>query len=174
MNVVVSWVDSGMDRNRGNERNFTEAANEQSIKAASFCRNLHVAPETTASALDLIRSQPSQYVVATIVGRKYVLAPRDVLTIPRLRDVKVGDVLALDEIHELGSREYTLRGNPSISPSKVKVEATVVEHTKGAMEFIFKKKRRKGYQKTKKHKQTYTRLRIGDIEIPLPSVQPVI
>ncbi|KAF9078238.1 ribosomal protein L21-like protein [Rhodocollybia butyracea] len=126
----------------------------------SICRplskNLYTVPNTTASALDLIRSQPSLYVVANVVGRRHLLAPRDILTIPRLRDVKVGDVLKLDEIHELGSREYTLRGNPTISPDKVKVEATVVEHTKGAMEFIYKKKRRKGYQKTKKHKQTYT------------------
>lgn len=89
------------------------------------------------------------------------------LTVPHLRDVKVGDVLTLDEIHELGSREYTLRGNPVIPSSRVKVEATVVEHTKGKMEFIFKKKRRKGYQKTITHKQPYTRLRIGNIEIPI-------
>ncbi|KAK7056266.1 hypothetical protein VNI00_002819 [Paramarasmius palmivorus] len=134
----------------------------------SACRALHVAPDSTATALNLIRSQPSQYVVASVVGRKYLLTPRDILTIPRLRDVEVGDVVALDEIHELGSREYTLRGNPTIPSERVKVEATVVEHTKGKMEFIFKKKRRKGYQKTKKHKQTYTRLRIGDIIIPSP------
>ncbi|KAF8159574.1 ribosomal protein L21-like protein [Crassisporium funariophilum] len=133
-------------------------------------RALHsaaVVPDSTASALQLIRSQPSQYVVATFAGRKYILTPRDMLTVPRLRDVKVGDVLALDEIHELGSREYTLRGNPVIPANKVKVEATVVEHTKGTMEYIFKKKRRKGYRKTIQHKQPYTRLRIGSIEIPL-------
>ncbi|KAF8889319.1 ribosomal protein L21-like protein [Infundibulicybe gibba] len=132
-------------------------------------RALHTqaVPDSTTSALELIRSQPSQYVVASFAGRKYLLAPRDLLTVPRLRDVKVGDVLELDEIHELGSREYTLRGNPIIPTSKVKVDATVVEHTKGNMEFIFKKKRRKGYQKTIKHKQPYTRLRIGSIEIPI-------
>ncbi|KAK0189086.1 ribosomal protein L21-like protein [Armillaria mellea] len=132
------------------------------------CRAAHTTatPSSAASALELIRSQPSQYVVASIVGTKYVLSPRDVLTIPRLRDVKVGDVLALDEIHEIGSREYTLRGNPTIPANRIKIGATVVEHTKGKMEFIFKKKRRKGYQKTKKHKQTYTRLRIGEIGIP--------
>ncbi|KIM44622.1 hypothetical protein M413DRAFT_17634 [Hebeloma cylindrosporum] len=123
-------------------------------------------PNSTAAALQLIRSQPSKYVVASFVGRKYILTPRDLLTVPHLRDVKVGDVLVLDEIHELGSREYTLRGNPAIPPNTVKVEATVVEHTKGKMEFIFKKKRRKGYRKTIQHKQPYTRLRIGDIEIP--------
>jgi large subunit ribosomal protein L21 len=123
-------------------------------------------PSSTAAALQLIRSQPSQYVVASFAGRKYILTPRDMLTVPHLRDVKVGDVLVLDEIHELGSREYTLRGNPVIPTNTVKVEATVVEHTKGKMEFIFKKKRRKGYRKTIQHKQPYTRIRIGDIEIP--------
>jgi len=81
--------------------------------------------------------------------------------------LKTGDVLRLEEIHELGSREYTIRGDPVIPADKVKVEATVVEHTKGPMEFIFKKKRRKGYRKTIQHKQGYTRLRIGDIQIPI-------
>ncbi|KAH9479533.1 Homocitrate dehydratase, mitochondrial [Psilocybe cubensis] len=137
-------------------------------------RSLHTAavPDNTTTALQLIRSQPSQYVVASFAGRKYILTPRDMLTVPHLRDVKVGDVLVLDEIHELGSREYTLRGNPVIPANKVKVEATVVEHTKGQMEFIFKKKRRKGYRKTIQHKQAYTRLRIGSIEIPSVQASP--
>ncbi|KAJ7903682.1 ribosomal protein L21-like protein [Mycena olivaceomarginata] len=123
-------------------------------------------PSSTSAALELIRSQPSRYIVATLGGRKHILTPRDLLTVPRIRDVKVGDLVALSAIHELGSREYTLRGNPVIPPSSgLRVHATVVEHTKGAMEFIFKKKRRKGYQKLIQHKQPYTRLRIGDIEI---------
>lgn len=101
-----------------------------------------------------------------MAGRKYLLAPRDLLTVPRLKDAAVGDVLALSDVHEVGSREYTLRGTPHIPPSAVRIQATVVEHTKGEMEFIVKKKRRKGYQKTIKHKQTYTRLRIGPFEFP--------
>ncbi|KAF5336164.1 hypothetical protein D9611_006346 [Ephemerocybe angulata] len=132
-------------------------------------RCLHTAPNSTAAALELIRAQPSQYVVASFVGKKYILTPRDLLTVPHLRDVKVGDVLKLDEIHELGSREYTVRGNPTLPAAKVQVQATVVEHTKGSMEIKFKKKRRKGYQKTIKHKHPFTRLRIGDIVInPAP------
>ncbi len=140
------------------------------MPSLSLSRAVHtqaITPQSTISALELIRSQPSQYVVASFLGREYILTPRDLLTVPRIRDVKVGDVLTLDAIHELGSREYTLRGNPTISPSKVRVEATVVEHTKGAMEYIFKKKRRKGYRKTIQHKQPYTRLRISNIEIPV-------
>ncbi|TFY83166.1 hypothetical protein EWM64_g854 [Hericium alpestre] len=131
-------------------------------------RSLHTeAPSSTTHALSLISSQPSKYVIASIAGRKYLLAPRDLLTVPRLNDVRVGDVLALRQIHEVGSREYTLRGNPHIPDESVAVEATVVEHTKGRMETIFKKKRRKGYERTIHHKQTYTRLRIGPIDIRL-------
>ena len=62
-------------------------------------------------------------------------------------------------------RPQLIRGNPTLPPEQVKVEATVVEHTKGRMEVIFKKKRRKGYERTVHHKQTYTRLRIGPIDI---------
>jgi large subunit ribosomal protein L21 len=80
-----------------------------------------------------------------------------------MRDVKVGDTIALTDIREIGSREYTLRGE-NVAEAGVKVHATVVEHTKGAMEYIFKKKRRKGYQRTIEHKQPYTRLRIGKFE----------
>ncbi|EPQ56373.1 hypothetical protein GLOTRDRAFT_128318 [Gloeophyllum trabeum ATCC 11539] len=131
-------------------------------------RALHTQPSSAASALALIRSQPNQYVIASLAGRKYLLAPRDLLTVPRLNDVRVGDVLALSEIHEFGSREFTLRGDPLIPQDAVKVAATVVEHTKGKMEVIVKKKRRKGYVKTIKHKQPYTRLRIGSIDVALP------
>lgn len=123
---------------------FSPVQSSSARTLPSTTRSAHTLPSTTASALDLIRSQPSQYVVATVAGRKYLLSPRDVLTVPRLKDVNVGDVVALSDIHELGSREYTLRGNPVISSERVSVSATVIEHTKGAQEVVVKRKRRKG------------------------------
>ena len=137
--------------------------------AARFVQTMAVqtpqSSQSTTEALSLLRSQPSHYVVASIVGRKYILTSRDLLTVPRLRDVRVGDRLALAEIHEVGSRDYTLRGNPVLPQGAVSVEATVVEHTKGTLEKIVKFKRRKHYRKTIQHKQTYTRLRIGPIQL---------
>ncbi|KZP01444.1 hypothetical protein CALVIDRAFT_532208 [Calocera viscosa TUFC12733] len=117
------------------------------------------------TALQCLRQQPSHYVVASLHGRRYLLTPRDLLTIPRLKNVAVGEVLCLNKVHELGSRDFTLRGEPCLPADTVSITATVVEHTKGEMQRIVKKKRRKGYKKTIEHKQTYTRLRIGDIEI---------
>ncbi|KAI6107423.1 ribosomal protein L21-like protein [Pisolithus croceorrhizus] len=134
------------------------------VTAARAIHTQSVLPGTASAALEIIRTQPSQYIVASLVGRKFILTPRDLLTVPHIKDVDVGDVLVLKDIHEVGSRDYTLRGDPLIPPGRVKVEATVVEHTKGAMEVVFKKKRRKGYQKTIKNKHPYTRLRIGPIQ----------
>ncbi|WFD19670.1 hypothetical protein MCAP1_001906 [Malassezia caprae] len=60
-------------------------------------------------ALRLLRSQPNHYVVASITGRTFVLSQSDLVTVPRLKGVQVGDVLELDLVHEVGSRDYTLR-----------------------------------------------------------------
>ena len=75
-----------------------------SLRAAA-ARTLHTQPvpppATASNALSLIRSQPSQYIIASVAGRKYLLTPRDLLTVPRLNDVKVGDVLKLSDHHSL-------------------------------------------------------------------------
>lgn len=118
-----------------------------------------------SSVLQSFRSQPQRYVVASIAGQRYVLAPKDILTVARIKDLRVGDKLLLSDVHEVGSRDYTIRGSPLLPPGTVHVDATVVEHTKGAMERIEKFKRRKHYKKTVTHKQTYTRIRIGDVKI---------
>lgn len=125
------------------------------------------APKTISSVeqvSDLIRAEPSQYVVAAFLGRRYILSPRDILTVPRMRDVSLGDRIELNAIQEVGSRQYTLRGDPTLSQDVVRVHAAVVEHTKGALQKIEKFKRRKGYRRLLDHKQPFTRLRIGPIE----------
>lgn len=194
--------------------------------ASTSAQDPHVI-ESKPEALSLLRAQPIHYVVCSIAGRTLLLHQRDLFTLPRLNDVKVGDVLELDRIHEIGSRDYTLRAQDPIStrskgavalmrrsvsnkgksssilshpalteafnldeplkesqswaarlrpaglahigavlgPESVRVRCTVVEHTKGPMEMIVKKKRRKGYKRTIRHKQTYTRLRVEAIQI---------
>jgi large subunit ribosomal protein L21 len=47
--------------------------------------------------------------------------------------------------------------------SGAKVKATVVSHGRGDKVKIFKLRRRKHYQKTQGHRQSYTELRIDDI-----------
>ncbi|KAL5492608.1 hypothetical protein ACEPAI_4055 [Sanghuangporus weigelae] len=160
MNVLRSCVRKATQRCLRNASMSTTATVPQSTVSLPL-------PSSTLGALDRLRAQPSHYVVASLMGKRYLLAPRDILTVPRLKTARVGDRLFLTHIHEVGSRDFTLRGQNNgegaLKPGTVRVEATVLEHTKGAMERIVKFKRRKHYTKTVEHKQPYTRLRIGPI-----------
>lgn len=52
-------------------------------------------------------------------------------------------------------------GTPVVSGASVK--ATILEHLKGEKVIVFKKKRRKSYQKSNGHRQALTKIRIEDI-----------
>lgn len=52
-------------------------------------------------------------------------------------------------------------GTPVVSGASVK--ATILEHLKGEKVIVFKKKRRKSYQKSNGHRQSLTKIRIEDI-----------
>ncbi|KAK4056036.1 hypothetical protein OIO90_003031 [Microbotryomycetes sp. JL221] len=75
-------------------------------------------PDSSSSVLSLIASQPSHYITALLLGRRYQLTPNDVLTVPHMKGVKPGDRIELTRILEVGSRDYTLRAMPdSNSPT---------------------------------------------------------
>lgn len=110
------------------------------------------------SALRLLKSQPSHYIIAQLHLRRYLLTPNDILTVPRISSLNVGDTIQLSRILEVGSRDYTLRppaaekGQEPKVLNNVQVMATVIEHTKSKMQFIEKFKRRQRYSRRLMHK----------------------
>jgi large subunit ribosomal protein L21 len=44
-----------------------------------------------------------------------------------------------------------------------KVDAKIISHVKGEKVLVFKKKRRKGYQKMNGHRQSFTKIQIENI-----------
>ncbi|GAA6002488.1 hypothetical protein JCM10207_001147 [Rhodosporidiobolus poonsookiae] len=77
------------------------------------------------SALSLLASQPSHYVNVLLMGRRYLLTPGDVLTVPQLKGVTVGQRIALTRILEVGSRDYTLRASHPPSHPNAQVTSAV-------------------------------------------------
>ncbi len=73
----------------------------------------------------------------------------------------VGSTVSLEEVLLVGTGDGVKVGAPLVSGAKVK--ATVVSHGRGDKVRIFKLRRRKHYQKTQGHRQSYTELRIDDI-----------
>ena len=74
----------------------------------------------------------------------------------------VGAAVSFDEVLLIGSGDAVKVGAPLVSGAKVK--ATVVSHGRGDKVKIFKLRRRKHFQKSQGHRQSYTEVRINDIQ----------
>ncbi|KAI9275310.1 ribosomal protein L21-like protein [Sporodiniella umbellata] len=128
-------------------------------------RSIQTISSSDSGLVQKLREQLRYYAVVDITGRPFLVTKNDKLIVNRLKDVKVGDVLKLDKVRELGSKDYTLKGSPYVSDSLFDIQATVIEHTKSKLIKIVKKKRRKNYKRTIEHKQTHTVLRISNVDV---------
>ena len=76
-------------------------------------------------------------------------------------DGNAGDKVNFDKVLLISGDAGTKVGAPTVSGSSV--SATIVEHQKGDKVIVFKKKRRKGYQKSNGHRQQFTKIQISGI-----------
>lgn len=97
------------------------------------------------------------FAIINIAGQQYKVSKDDTLFVHRLSG-NVGDKIELSEIL-LTSKD----GKTSFSNSGMKATAEILEHLKGEKVLIFKKKRRKGYQKLNGHRQSLTKIKISDL-----------
>ena len=74
---------------------------------------------------------------------------------------EVGASISFDEVLLVGAGDAVKVGAPLVAGAKVK--ATVVSQGRGDKVRIFKLRRRKHYQKSQGHRQSYTEVRIDDI-----------
>ncbi|KXK54379.1 MAG: 50S ribosomal protein L21 [Chlorobi bacterium OLB5] len=101
------------------------------------------------------------FAIVNIKGRQYKVSESDRVFVPRLKDdigakVSFGDVLMFSK----DDKSFQV-GAPKLS---MNVEATVLNHVKDEKVIVFKKKRRKGYKRTKGHRQQYTEIEINSIK----------
>lgn len=96
------------------------------------------------------------YAVVNIAGQQFRVAKEDTIFVNRLKG-NVGDTLELSDVL-MSSKD----GKISFT-DKVSVKAEILEHLKGEKVLIFKKKRRKGYQKLNGHRQALTKIKISEL-----------
>ena len=82
------------------------------------------------------------------------------LRVERL-DTEAGKSLTISEVLAVSDGKTLTVGTPTVKGAKVK--STVVEHIRGEKVISFKKKRRKGYARTKGHRQELTVLKVDSI-----------
>ncbi|MBQ1708283.1 MAG: 50S ribosomal protein L21 [Bacteroidales bacterium] len=100
------------------------------------------------------------YAIVDIAGQQFKVEAGKQIFVNR-QAAEVGDALSFDKVLLLDNEGDVKVGAPYIDGAAVK--ATVVEHCKGDKVIIFKKKRRKGYQKKNGHRQYLTKLQIEGI-----------
>lgn len=97
------------------------------------------------------------YAVVRTGGLQFRVAEGDTIRVPLIatdvgRSVELAQVLAFSSGGELTV------GQPLVEGAKVIAEVT--RHGRGRKVLVYKKKRRKGYQRKKGHRQGFTELRI--------------
>lgn len=99
--------------------------------------------------------------VVDILGQQFKVTENTKYYVPRLRQEPESEV-TFDQVLLLSDGKETKVGNPLVKGAKV--TAKVIEHTKDNKVIVFKKKRRKGYQKLNGHRQQLTRIEVTRID----------
>lgn len=103
------------------------------------------------------------FAVVTVSGSQHKVMKDDLLLANYLAEYDINDQVVFDGVLMVGTKEFTLLGRPHVTCAKV--YATVEEQTELEKTIVFKKKRRKNYQKTMHYPHKITVLRINKIEV---------
>jgi large subunit ribosomal protein L21 len=100
------------------------------------------------------------YAIVDIAGQQFKVEAGKKIYVHRLQD-EVGASISFEKVLLTDNEGVVKVGAPYVEGSVVK--ATVLDHVKGNKVLVFKKKRRKGYQKMNGHRQCLTQIQIESI-----------
>lgn len=101
------------------------------------------------------------YAIVNIAGQQFKVQKDMRVTVNRL-DVEVGKSMEIKDVLLVDDNGKVKVGAPMLSGAAV--SAKVLSHVRGDKVIIFKKKRRKGYQKQNGHRQDLTIVQIDSIK----------
>lgn len=94
-------------------------------------------------------------------GQQFTVKEGDILFVDRYKDTQSGDTVTINDVLFLGSGENAQVGTPLIAGASV--TAKILENKRDKKVVIYKKKRRKGYQRKKGHRQEISVIKIESI-----------
>lgn len=100
------------------------------------------------------------YAIVEIAGQQFKVVKDQRLFVHRLQD-KEGAKISFDKVLLIDNDGKINVGAPVVAGASL--SAKVLEHLKGDKVLVFKKKRRKGYQKENGHRQYLTQIQIEGI-----------
>ena len=108
------------------------------------------------------------YAIVNIAGKQYKVFKGDKINTPTL-DSKPGAKVIFDNVLAMDDGEKTTFGNPFVKNTTV--TAKVLEHGRTKKLLVYKKKRRKGYERKNTHRQGFSILEIEKITTKKPATK---
>lgn len=102
------------------------------------------------------------YAIVNIAGKQYKVTKGDRLKVARLSS-KVGDKIDFTDVLLTDDGKNVKIGSPAVKGAKVTAE--VLEHGRHRKILVYKKKRRKGYQRKNGHRQDYSAVKVNEIQL---------
>ena len=102
------------------------------------------------------------YAIVEIAGQQFKIEKDRRVYVQRLK-AEEGSQVKFDRVMLVDNDGSVKVGTPTVDGAAV--TATVVKHLKGDKVLVFKKKRRKGYQKLNGHRQYLPAIKIDDITL---------
>jgi len=101
------------------------------------------------------------YAIINISGKQYKATSGARLRVPK-QDGKTGTSLTFDKVLLINDGKNTEVGEPILKGASV--TGTIIEHGRNKKILVYKKKRRKGYQRKNGHRQWFTEIEFGTIK----------
>ena len=101
------------------------------------------------------------YAIVDIQGQQFKVEKGSKLFVNRLENEEGSDVI-FNKVFLIEDENNVEVGTPTLN---INVSAKVLQHCKDDKVLVFKKKRRKGYQKLNGHRQQLTEIEIQDINL---------
>ena len=102
------------------------------------------------------------YAIIQTGGKQFTVKTGDIIEVEKLAN-EVGQEVVFSEVLAVGSDDGKLNvGTPRVEGAQV--TAKVLDQFRAKKLIVFKMKRRKGYRRTYGHRQSLTRVEIGEIK----------
>ncbi len=100
------------------------------------------------------------YAIIDIAGKQFKVSNKDNILVPKVAG-EVGKSVEFDRVLLVSDQGKVSVGQPTLKDATVK--AKILSFERGKKVIVYKKKRRKGFEVKKGHRQDYTKLEIQSI-----------
>ncbi len=94
-------------------------------------------------------------------GQQFAVTEGDILIVNRYRNTEAGTTVEITDVLSAGEGEAFKIGTPLLDGAKV--TAKILENKRGPKVIVFKKKKRKGYERKRGHRQELSVIKIETI-----------